>query len=64
MIYMSESVVNKHDWSSVVAGNYGLWVAKYRDYNPDYNYDMSNAGSKPSVKILEWICNVAMDIIW
>ena len=25
-------------------------VAKYRDYNPDYNYDMSNAGSKPSVK--------------
>ena len=50
MIYMSESVVNRHDWSSVVAGNYGLWVAKYRDYNPDYNYDMSNTGSKPSVK--------------
>ena len=50
MIYMSESVVNRHDWSSVVAGNYGLWVAKYRDYNPDYNYDMSNAGSKPAVK--------------
>ena len=50
MIYMSESVVNRHDWGSVVAGNYGLWVAKYRDYNPDYNYDMSNAGSKPAVK--------------
>ena len=50
MIYMSESVVNRHDWSSVVAGNYGLWVAKYRDYNPDYNYDMSSAGSEPSVK--------------
>lgn len=50
IIYMSESVVNRHDWSSVVAGNYGLWVAKYRDYNPDYNYDMSNAGSSPSVK--------------
>lgn len=50
MIYMSESVVNRHDWSKVVAGNYGLWVAKYRDNNPDYNYDMSNAGSKPSVK--------------
>lgn len=50
MIYMSESVVNRHDWSSVVAGNYGLWVAKYRDYNPDYNYDMSNAGSSPFVK--------------
>ena len=50
MIYMSESVVNRHNWSSVVAGNYGLWVAKYRDYNPDYNYDMSSAGSAPSVK--------------
>ena len=50
MIYMSESVVNRHDWSSVVAGNYGLWVAKYRDYNPDYNYDMSDAGNMPSIK--------------
>ena len=50
LIYMSESVVNRHNWSPVVAGNYGLWVAKYRDNNPDYNYDMSNAGSKPSVK--------------
>lgn len=50
MIYMSESVVNRHNWSSVANANYGLWVAKYRDNNPDYNYDMSNAGSKPSVK--------------
>lgn len=50
MIYMSESVVNAYDWSSVVAGDYGLWVAKYRDNNPDYNYDMSNAGTVPSVK--------------
>lgn len=50
MIYMSESVVNAYDWSSVVAGDYGLWVAKYRDNNPDYNYDMSNAGTIPSVK--------------
>ena len=50
MIYMSESVVNSYDWSKVVTGDYGLWVAKYRDNQPDYNYDMSNAGSKPSVK--------------
>ncbi len=50
LIYMSESVVNSHDWSSVVAGNYGLWVAKYRDNTADFNYDMSNAGAKPSVK--------------
>lgn len=49
LIYMSESVVNTYDWSRV-APNYGLWVARYRDYNPDYNYDMSNAGKKPAVK--------------
>ena len=47
---MSESVVNSFDWSSVANSNYGLWVAKYRDNNPDYNYDMSNTGNKPSVK--------------
>lgn len=50
MIYMSESVANRHDWSPVVAGNYGLWVAKYRDNLPDYNYDMSKAGNMPSIK--------------
>ena len=50
MIYMSESVVNANDWSSVANANYGLWVAKYRDNTADYNYDMSNAGNKPNVK--------------
>lgn len=50
LIYMSESVVNAHDWSAVAKANYGLWVAKYRDNAADYNYDMSNAGSKPNVK--------------
>ena len=50
MIYMSESVVNSYNWSEVASGDYGLWVARYRDNNPDYNYDMSNAGKKPSVK--------------
>lgn len=29
LIYMSQSVVNSHDWSAVVAGDYGLWVAAY-----------------------------------
>ncbi len=29
MIYMSGSVVNEWDWSSVVGGDYGLWVAYY-----------------------------------
>lgn len=50
LIYMSESVVNAYDWSPVVAADYGLWVAKYRDTAPDYNYDMSNAGNLPNVK--------------
>ena len=49
MIYMSESVTKQANWSSVVAGDYGLWVAKYRDNSTDYNYDMSNAGTRPNV---------------
>lgn len=50
IIYMSESVVNRHDWSSVANANYGIWVAKYRDNLPDHNYDMSKAGNMPSIK--------------
>lgn len=50
LIYMSESVVNSYNWAPVVAGDYGLWVAKYRDMAADYNYDMSMAGTPPSVK--------------
>lgn len=50
MIYMSEYVENKYNWSAVAKADYGLWIAKYRDYNIDRNYDMSRAGSKPEVK--------------
>lgn len=50
MIYMSASVANTYDWSSVAKAGYGLWVAKYRDYNIDRNYDMTSAGSKPTSK--------------
>lgn len=57
MIYMSESVVNAYNWSSVVQGNYGLWVAKYRDNNIDVNYDMTNAGTPPVIK---WWAGYAM----
>ena len=49
-IYMSESVANAYNWSPVVNAGYKLWVARYRDNKADYNYDMSNAGSKPKVK--------------
>lgn len=50
VIYMSESVVNAYNWKAVADAGYGLWVAKYRDYNIDRNYDMSTCGKKPSVK--------------
>lgn len=50
VIYMSESVVNAYNWKAVADAGYGLWVAKYRDYNVDRNYDMSTAGKKPVVK--------------
>ena len=34
LIYMSASVVNGYDWSSVANANYGLWIAGYpNEYN-------------------------------
>lgn len=33
LIYMSASVMNSYDWSSVVAADYGLWVASYGTNN-------------------------------
>lgn len=48
VIYMSESVTKTYNWSDV-APQYKLWVAKYRDYEIDYNYDMSRAGNPPKV---------------
>lgn len=56
LIYMSESVANAYNWSSVANADYGLWVAKYRDNSPDYNYNMSNAGSRPRVKWWKFYC--------
>ena len=46
-IYMSEYVENSYDWSAVVTGNYGLWLAKYANYEIENNYDMSGAGTPP-----------------
>ncbi len=43
LIYMSSSVVNAYDWSSVVNANYGLWVANYGINNGSMN-------SAPNVK--------------
>lgn len=49
IIYMSESVVNAHSWY-VVASYYALWVAKYRDNQIDFNYDMAMSGNAPRIK--------------
>ena len=50
LIYMSESVVNSYNWKAVADAGYGLWVAKYKDYNADRNFDMYDAGPRPSVR--------------
>ena len=47
--YTYEYVENSYNWMPLVNAGYKLWIAKYRDYNPDYNYNMSNAGSKPDL---------------
>lgn len=49
VFYSYESCVNQYDWSSV-AKDYDLWVARYLDYTPDYNYNMAAAGPLPKVK--------------
>lgn len=39
LIYMSESVTTQLDWTAVVAGSYGLWLAKYlNNPTPDATY--------------------------
>lgn len=55
VLYTSQSVVNAYNWQPVVDGNYGLWCAKWADNEPDYNYDMSHAGSKPKVNFWPFI---------
>lgn len=51
LIYMSASVVSRYDWSSVRAGDYGLWIAGYSRGNAifyGYNTDIAmnyNAGA-------------------
>ena len=48
MFYSYESRINAQDFSAIA--HYPLWVARYRDYEPDKNFDMSKAGKAPSVK--------------
>ena len=46
LVYMSASVIKAADWSSVVAGDYGLWVAGWPDNRdswdiPEFRWDVS-----------------------
>lgn len=48
VFYSYESLINSANYSKLT--KYPLWVAKYRDYEADKNFDMSSAGSAPAVK--------------
>lgn len=40
IIYMNQFTENTYNWSSVVAGDYGLWIAAYPlDYTPIYGFN-------------------------
>ena len=40
IIYMNQSTENSYNWDSVVAGNYGLWIAAYPlSYTPIYGFN-------------------------
>ena len=44
ILYMSQSTENSYDWSAVVAGNYGLWIAAYTlGYTPIYGFNPPEA---------------------
>lgn len=40
IIYMNQSTENSYDWTAVVAGDYGLWIASYTlGYTPIYGFN-------------------------
>ena len=40
IIYTNQNTENSYDWSTVVAGNYGLWIAAYTlGYTPIYGFN-------------------------
>lgn len=50
VFYTYESCINSYNFSSIADAGYPLWVARYLDYVPDYNYNMAVAGPLPKVK--------------
>lgn len=56
IIYMNQSTENSYNWSAVVAGNYGLWIAAYTlGYTPIYGFNPPAA----QPKIYHWPFAVA-----
>lgn len=53
MVYMSGAVVNSNDWSSVVAGDYGLWIA-YWPNNYQYSWDWPTSPDEMTYGIGAW----------
>ena len=53
MIYTSGSVVTGNDWSSVVAGDYGLWIA-YWPNKYQYSWDWPTSPSEMTYGIGAW----------
>lgn len=44
IIYMNQSTENAYNWSTVVAGDYGLWIAAYTlGYTPIYGFNPPSA---------------------
>lgn len=46
IVYMSASPANSYDWSSVIKGDYGLWIASYGSNNGQAN-KAPNSGKWP-----------------
>ena len=46
LIYMSKSVCREYDWTEVVKGNYGLWMAQYANKKPTGYQDKPWTDSK------------------
>lgn len=53
LIYMNESTCTSLDWTNVVNGGYGLWIAKYL-YNPNPDYTGFNTGKWKFAAMYQW----------
>ena len=53
LIYMSGSVANSYDWSSVANADYGLWIA-YWPYQYQYSWDWPSSPDEMTYGIGAW----------